>query len=298
MIYTLKTIFLLGLLLLLSAAAAAQVSIGANIVGHDGVAPTPGFSCSMTMATLFGASVPGSNAPYSAVRESSSEQTLADGTHISETNLVEKIYRDSQGRTRSERPICHTKEFSDDPEALFVEIRDPVVGYAYVLDPQGHIAHRYVLRTHEAGERATLGTEKVATLQTLSVGGLSSPTPPPEDIPSPSSPSGARVTHPGEESIGSETMEGLVVEGTRRTHTIPVGEMGNDRPLTTVNETWTSPALKLVIMTKVSDPRFGERTNRLTNLDTSEPSPLLFQAPPDYKVVDETEPVRITYRKP
>jgi hypothetical protein len=68
--------------------------------------------------------------------------------------------------------------------------------------------------------------------------------------------------------------------------TYPVGAIGNDRPITTITETWTSPELKMVILSKDSDPRNGESTTRLTNVTRAEPDPSLFQIPADYEIID------------
>jgi hypothetical protein len=81
-------------------------------------------------------------------------------------------------------------------------------------------------------------------------------------------------------------MEGVAVEGTRSTTTIPAGEIGNEQPITIVSERWTSPDLKVLVMSKQSDPRFGETTYRLTNLTRGEPSPQLFEIPSDFQVID------------
>src|SRR5271154_3901401 len=56
--------------------------------------------CSASFGPISGVVVPVTTAPYSAVQESSTVQTLADGTHISHKPAIQKIYRDSQGRTR------------------------------------------------------------------------------------------------------------------------------------------------------------------------------------------------------
>jgi hypothetical protein len=66
---------------------------------------------------------------------------------------------------------------------------------------------------------------------------------------------------------------------------------GNDRPITTITETWTSPDLKTVVLSKSSDPRYGESTTKLTDIVMAEPDPALFQIPGDYSVVDEPAPV-------
>jgi hypothetical protein len=83
-------------------------------------------------------------------------------------------------------------------------------------------------------------------------------------------------------------MEGILVEGVRHTTTWPVGSMGNDRPITQVNETWMSPELKVAVLTKNSDPRSGEHTQKLTNITRVEPDPSLFQPPADYTISEET----------
>jgi hypothetical protein len=93
------------------------------------------------------------------------------------------------------------------------------------------------------------------------------------------------------EDLGSQTMEGVLVNGVRTTHTIPAGQIGNDLPITIVTEVWTSPDLKTVIYSKRSDPRMGEQTFRLTNIVRTEPSATLFAVPADFKIVDGAQPI-------
>jgi len=81
-------------------------------------------------------------------------------------------------------------------------------------------------------------------------------------------------------------MEGVMVTGTRTTHTIPAGQIGNDRPLSIVTEVWTSPDLKTIVYSKRTDPRMGEQTFQLTNIVRSEPDESLFSVPADFKIVD------------
>ncbi|MGH9836976.1 MAG: hypothetical protein ACREBD_00710 [Blastocatellia bacterium] len=90
------------------------------------------------------------------------------------------------------------------------------------------------------------------------------------------------------ESLGAQTVEGVQAEGTRITFTIPAGKIGNERPIVTVNERWYSPELQAVVMSKNSDPRSGETTYRLTNINRSEPDPSLFQVPADYTIKENT----------
>jgi len=86
------------------------------------------------------------------------------------------------------------------------------------------------------------------------------------------------------ESLGRQTIEGVEAEGTRVTLTIPTGEIGNERPINVVTERWYSPDLQTVVMTKHSDPRFGETSYRLTNINRSEPSRTLFEVPADFTI--------------
>lgn len=89
------------------------------------------------------------------------------------------------------------------------------------------------------------------------------------------------------DSLGKRIIEGVEAEGTRTTVTIPAGQIGNDRPIETVSERWFSQELKTLVMSTRSDPRSGESVYKLTNLRRGEPSPMLFEPPPDYKVVED-----------
>jgi hypothetical protein len=86
------------------------------------------------------------------------------------------------------------------------------------------------------------------------------------------------------ESLGKQTIEGVEAEGQRITVTIQAGKIGNERPIVTVNERWYSPELQTVVLSKNSDPRIGETTFKLINIDRNEPDPSLFQVPADYTV--------------
>jgi len=87
--------------------------------------------------------------------------------------------------------------------------------------------------------------------------------------------------------LGTQTVEGVPAQGTRVTHTIPAGQMGNDLPIVITTETWFSPALKVLVLSKSSDPRMGETTYKLTGIQRSEPAASLFLVPDDYTVKDQ-----------
>jgi hypothetical protein len=96
------------------------------------------------------------------------------------------------------------------------------------------------------------------------------------------------------ESLGKQMVEGVECDGERAVTTIPEGTIGNDRPIETVNETCYSPELKIMILSKRSDPRFGESTYSVTNITRSEPYGELFLPPSDYKLIDGDSKNQIT----
>jgi hypothetical protein len=93
------------------------------------------------------------------------------------------------------------------------------------------------------------------------------------------------------EDLGSQTMEGVTVTGTRTTLVIPAGQIGNDAAIRIMTEVWTSPELKTVVYSKRSDPRMGVQTFQLTNIVRAEPDSSLFTIPADFRIVDGPQPI-------
>jgi hypothetical protein len=92
-------------------------------------------------------------------------------------------------------------------------------------------------------------------------------------------------TAPGKlDDLGTKNMEGVTVQGERRTQTIAAGEIGNDREIQIVNERWYSPELQLEVMTRHSDPRSGEQITSLVNIRRTAPDASLFQLPAAYTI--------------
>ena len=234
--------------------------------------------------------VPGQ--PFSAQEETETVQTLADGTRI--TNGTPKVmhYRDSLGRTRTERTPMQPPGFmaaSAPAPPVFVEIADPVGGYRYSFDSNSHTAHRSpfgpvrvgkVLASPASPAYAVADRAPVTVVAPASSKGLFA------------SASGVNAQRPhpetSNERLGTQTIEGVLAEGTRMTTTYPVGFLGNDRPVTTVTETWTSREIGMAVSTRTSDPRSGESTMKLMNISRAEPDPSLFQPPAGYQVVDQS----------
>jgi hypothetical protein len=65
---------------------------------------------------------------------------------------------------------------------------------------------------------------------------------------------------------------------------------GTGKPLVVTEEYWYSDDLRINIVTKRNDPRFGQLTVVVKRIDRSEPSYDLFEIPAGYKVVDMTPP--------
>ena len=162
-----------------------------------------------------------------------------------------------------------------------IEINDPVSGYQIVLDQANQVAHRSVL-PRRLGAPGT-------------VAGMI-----PNGLISGAGPQATMNQRPevSSESLGTNTIQGVFVEGRLTKITYPTGMFGNDRPIVSTSESWYSPELKLMVLTKSSDPRSGEMTRTLSDLNRAEPDPALFQIPPGYQVVDETGIFTIKVTRP
>jgi hypothetical protein len=220
--------------------------------------------------------------PFSAMQETETIQTLADGTHI--TQGVQKVmyYRDSLGRVRTERTALQPPGFADASQKppVFIDIQDPVGGYGYNFDSDSKTVHRFSTGPNRAAVKAANGQllqtlpARIAPNQNIAriTAASSSGQPPRPEI--------------SNENLGSRTIDGLLVEGTRTTTTWPTGSIGNDRPVTSTFERWMSRDLGMDVLTKRSDPRSGESTMKLTNVSRSEPDASLFQPPAGAEIVD------------
>lgn len=273
-------LFAIGAYAQTSVSAAA---VGANGIGTMHIGPPPPFA----MRPITGA-------PYSGEEVNETVQTLVDGTHITRTMPATKVYRDSSGRTRTERPMFRgpvglAPNVPDSP--IIIEIIDPVAQSRYTLDAQNKIAHRQESAASRPDTFAATtvggGGGSTGTIVIGSEGGFAN-----RQVAAPTPNAAGQMTDAARpqtttEKLASQTIEGVLVEGTRHTTTWPVGAQGNDRPITRTNETWMSPDLKVVILSKMSDPRSGEQTQKLINISRSEPDPSLFQPPPDYTIVEE-----------
>ncbi len=89
-------------------------------------------------------------------------------------------------------------------------------------------------------------------------------------------------------SLGAKEIEGVKVNGERTTWTIEAGKQGNEKPMITTREVWTSPDLMLTVSSRDFDPRTGEVTYKLSNIKRGEPDASLFKVPADYEKARNT----------
>jgi hypothetical protein len=211
--------------------------------------------------------------PYSATTEMEVVQTLADGTHITRKAMLRKSYRDSQGRTREENFVYMGVSGSQQPVLSIILIRDPVAGTSFSLNPNMHTARVPVLmRPPLPQQNANTTATQSPPLRPQNATAAAAQPPPT-----------LRTTEPPQhEDLGTQTIEGLLVEGTRIAQVIPTGAQGNDQPMKIVREIWFSKELQLDVLIKTSSPLSGEQTTRMTDISRNEPDPALFQVPPDY----------------
>lgn len=195
-------------------------------------------------------------APFSAVGIKETTQILSDDSRIVR-RMITSIYRDSSGSTRFEWGNDKKTEGSVRVPMIY----DAITGATYFLNVRDHRALQLGGPLKNPGPRQA----KIITPQS-----------PPDDI--------TRVVGETVEPLGTQVIEGLKVEGVRITTTIPASQMRNNQPGKVIYERWYSQELRRNVLIKCTDPRFGEATFRLTNIDRSEPARELFVVPADYKV--------------
>jgi hypothetical protein len=202
---------------------------------------------------------PVTNAPFTAQVTSEHTEKLQDGTTIDSKNSG-TIARDSSGRTNREMtlPAIGPISTSGTPPNLSF-ISDPVAKVNYVLDNTNKTYEKLPMMHGRGGNPN---------------GSSTTPPPPP--------PGGNNRPHPNEVTLTPETLEGLPVQGTQITHTIPAGAVGNPAPIVSTTVRWYSPDLHMVISETTTDPRFGTTTFQLTNIVRVEPEASLFTVPSTY----------------
>ena len=239
------------------------------------------------------------NEPYQAQAVTEMKQTLADGSHIVQTTTA-TVARDSDGRTMRVQKLStmgpwKSADSSPGNSQTLTTIFDPVAQEHIDYTSDSKIAHVLLMPSGPPGAvvRAEGGFDVAAPNSAGVVEkGLMVSGPGPVGAvmqgfalqAGPASLQLSKAVKPATESLGTKTIEGVQVTGTRSTSTIPAGTIGNDRDLNIIRETWYSSELKLVIQSTQSDPRFGETTYTLKNIQQGSPDVTLFQVPANYTI--------------
>jgi hypothetical protein len=195
-------------------------------------------------------------APYSALGTSKTVTTLPDGNRVVRQNTI-RLWRDSEGRTRSEFSLSSIGGPTPlEVNATVTVIDDPATRERHMLQPDGG-----VVTVPIAPCRVPVASEP-----DLTVG-----PPRPAHLP-------LRVSPPVK--LGERRLDGETVAGSRVEATIPAGAAGNDQPIRMSAEQWYGKDLQVVVEATYHDPRTGETRYKLTEIRRNEPDAALFQVPP------------------
>jgi hypothetical protein len=197
-------------------------------------------------------------APFSAEYIAENKGTLRDGTEVHLKKSMMR-YRDSEGRTRMETD--DTIRIVDTEAHVFYNLNKKTLsgmkGPYQVSTPEDEVRaqaqaafeQQHAAEAAKGGPYVTLGSEVTI------------------------------------ESLGTQVMEGLTVEGTRTTTMARYGTLEGAPRIKVVQERWYSPDLQMDIMVTNDDPRQPTVTvTRFTNIQRTEPDPALFRQPTGYTV--------------
>ena len=211
---------------------------------------------------------------YTAVVTKTFEQKLYDG------NTLHWTVQDIQARDQGGR-----------------EMRQHIEGCIIDIDGQQQLRIRTSIYDRAAKTNTSWLTGPGAIgLATIFHTQIPSPHPNLADVPHTPMPREARPQITTEE-LGTKTIAGLEATGRRRTEIIPADAEGNDAPLKSTTDTWTSVKDHIVLMSVTDNPRMGHYSWEVTTLTFGPPNPALFTPPADYKFWDN-EPQAVAASKP
>ena len=233
--------------------------------------------------------VPGK--PYKGEAVTTMTQNLSDGSTIQQT-IHAHIARDKAGRTVRIQELGKFGSLTsapagengtDGPPPTLTTIFDPVARLHIDFMSNSKVAHELSMTSPSPGNILTTkggfglsANMPVAVRMGVAIPLMSVPAPPLQ-------------SDPTAEQLGSRTIAGVSVIGTRTKTVIPAGTIGNSNDITIVRETWFSPDLRMVMESTQTDPRFGQTTYSVSDLDQTDPDASLFEVPPGYTV--QTTPV-------
>jgi len=218
--------------------------------------------------------------PFSAVGQTQSTTNFSDGNRIVRNNTVH-YYRDGQGRVRVERNnVMEGIGINTSTNGVIIPVNsgsvvidDPVSGERINLMPQMKMAHVFKMPEGIKSGRvmpAPLPDESAPfALMGLGMGiGANGMT----------TESSAETT-----SLGQQIVNGVTATGTRVVRVIPVGALGNEKPITSTLEEWKSAELGIPVRITAKSSLGGTLTYELRDLQRAEPDASLFTVPTGYK---------------
>jgi hypothetical protein len=210
---------------------------------------------------------PVAGAPFSGVAKTQSTTVFSGGTRIVRGNSV-RFFRDSQGRTRTERGLG--VDGTHAPTMIVID--DAVAGVRYFVSPALKVAQEVPLHGENIPEPAQASSSELDSSFALLGFGMGVGA-------NPQTESSADET-----TLGQKTINGVNATGTRLVRTIPAGVLGNDRPITSTLERWVSTDLNVPVTIDQKSSIGGELTLSLGQITRAEPDPSLFAPPAGYKV--------------
>jgi hypothetical protein len=196
------------------------------------------------------------NAPFSATVNTEWTRSLENGATMVVKNH-RLIARDAQGRIFQERRfLVPERDGQSNSRLTQTEVADPVTHTAAYCNPYEHMCE---LRFY--GVPATPAVRPVG-------------------------PSPDGTSNLTRDDLGTQTVNGLQIVGTREVLTVNGSLVGTDRPLSITKEFWYSRRLGLNLVTKRMDPRNGVELFTLTDINLTEPDPSLFVLPKGVRIVD------------
>jgi hypothetical protein len=192
-------------------------------------APDPDSGMNNRVQGLFIPVVAGS--PFHAKIQVQITRQLPDGTSVAQKYYA-LVARDSTGREYREARDLIPADSDLEPALVSTRIYDPKNSLITNCTPDQHICRQMTF----------------------------DPTQHPVDEPAGPSQDGKSVLT--RESMGTKTMDGVQVEGTRETQTFNPGAFGNDKPVVVTKEIWYSPQLQFNLSVTRLDPETARRSSR------------------------------------
>jgi len=225
------------------------------------------------------------NLPYQAQAVTEFKQTLADGSHISQSTTATAA-RDSEGRTVRIQKLSQIGPWKSSSESAqgngptLTSIFDPVAKEHIDYTSDKKVAHLMSIPELPEGANVVMGNTFSVTAVGPPSGGMNVM----YSVQGHAAASPADASEVKTEQLGTRDFDGIQATGTRTSSTIPAGTIGNEKDIVVTRETWYASDLHLVVESTQDDPRFGQTTYALKNIQQGEPDETLFQVPSGYTI--------------